>query len=144
MKNPTNKENAPSLLAAFSSSLPPVIRSEKIQTKTAEVNFDWINVDQVIGVLKAEVAELEEAIHQQQPPTKIVLEFGDILFTCVNLARHLNTNVEMALHLANEKFIRRFQHIEQALKQENKKFTDLSFEQLLEYWNRAKQETAYD
>ena len=133
-----------SLLADIPNSLSAVARSEKIQARAAEVNFDWQDVDQVIEVLKSEVIELQEAITKQYNAHEIITEFGDILFTRVNLARHLKTTIDDALHIANEKFIRRFQHIERTLQLENKNFTDLNFEQLLAYWNQAKQGTTYE
>ena|SRR3990167_8333820 len=105
--------------------------------RAAKVNFDWRNAGEVIEILKGEIIELEEAIinndaaHSEE-------EFGDILFTCVNLARHLKTSVEQSLHQANEKFSQRFKVVEQLLAEKNMSFADLSFDEMLTYWQKAK------
>ena len=108
-----------SLLDKLPDNLSEVDLSHEIQSRAAEVNFDWHNSFEVIEVLKGEILELEEAVinsdmaHSEE-------EFGDILFTCVNLARHLKTSVEKSLHQANEKFSQRFKVVEQLLAKENK------------------------
>ncbi len=133
-----NQENQ-GWLGGIPASLPPLLRSEKIQSRSAQANLDWECTEAVIEALHDEINELEQA-HQQQNHQETIAELGDIVFTCVNLARHLDTNVETALHLTNEKFLRRFRYIEKALQQEENDFQNLSFQELLIYWNQAKQE----
>lgn len=126
-----------SLLDKLPDNLSEVDLSHEIQTRAAKVNFDWRNSREVIEVLKGEILELEEAVinndmaHSEE-------EFGDILFTCVNLARHLKTSVEKSLHQANEKFSQRFKVVEQLLSEDNLSFADLSFDEMLTYWQKAK------
>lgn len=68
-------------------------QSDDIQRRVAKVGFDWRDAQEVVQVLRDEIAELEVAI-ENKDAKHIHDEFGDILFTCVNLARHLNTSIE--------------------------------------------------
>lgn len=128
-----------SLLDGIDHNLPATIRSDKIQTRAADVNFDWETTDAIIEVLDEELNELKQAHQQKLPLIELHKELGDILFTCVNLARHLNTDVDYALNLTNQKFIKRFQYIEKKLQSLKTNFSDLTFEQMLIYWNEAKE-----
>ena len=127
-----------SLLAPLPEKSSAVTYSEIIQARAAEIHFDWRNASEVIGVLKEEIMELEKAINENEGQEAIVDELGDILFTCVNLARHLNTTVETSLDLANKKFTRRFQGVEALLEKAGLEFESLSFDELLTYWAQAK------
>lgn len=126
-----------SLLENLDTRRSAIEQSDDIQRRVAKVGFDWRNAQEVVQVLRDEINELEEAIankdvkHMQE-------EFGDILFTCVNLARHLDTSIEKSLAFANQKFFARFQMVEQLLQQEQREFTDMSFADMLEYWQKAK------
>lgn len=128
-----------SILDSIESSLPATIRSAKIQTRAANVGFDWTETQQIIDTLKEEVAELEEAIQDKHTQHDIHKELGDIVFTCVNLAIHLGTDIDYTLNLTNGKFIKRFQYIEKRLQFLNLEFKDLNFQQMLDYWNEAKE-----
>ncbi len=92
--------------------LPALQRAAKLQRRAASVGFDWSAVVAVIGKLREELAELEEA-HHAQDGAAIAEELGDLLFSCVNLARHLDVDAESALRGANAKFERRFRALEQ-------------------------------
>ncbi len=84
--------------------LPALLRAEKLQKRAARVGFDWPNASGAVEKLAEEVAELAAAADAPQRTE----EFGDILFTMVNIARHLNIDAEQALRQANDKFAARF------------------------------------
>lgn len=91
--------------------LPALQRATKLQRRAAGVGFDWPDVVGVIDKLHEEIAELEHA-RRDGEPAAIAEECGDLLFTCVNLARHLGVDAESALRGANGKFERRFRALE--------------------------------
>ena len=122
--------------------LPALPRAQKLQKRAAGVNFDWSGAVGVIAKLEEEIKELREAISQNQP-NEIAEEMGDVLFTCVNLARHLGLDAESSLRGANRKFERRFRHMESAVAAEGEDLSCLSPEELEQRWTGAKQgETA--
>lgn len=125
------------LLDDIPNNMPALIRSKKIQDKTEQVGFDWKNVSQILDKLKEEVAEFEVEV-EKNDQAAMRDELGDILFTVVNIARHVDINPERALREANDKFVGRFQAVEQIVKSQNQAISDLSFDELLEIWERAK------
>ncbi|SEM76001.1 nucleoside triphosphate pyrophosphohydrolase [Palleronia pelagia] len=94
--------------------LPALTRAEKLQKRAARVGFDWPETDQVAAKIAEEAAELAEA-RDTLSPDKIADEMGDLLFALANLARHLGVDPESALRGTNDKFTRRFAHIESEL-----------------------------
>ncbi len=118
--------------------LPALLRAAKLQKRAATGGFDWPNVSPVILKVKEELAELEMAIVSKDS-RNIEEEFGDILFTMVNLARHLGLNPESSLRQANCKFETRFRYIEDVLAKAGVVMKDLSEQELDSYWNEAKQ-----
>lgn len=94
--------------------LPALSRAAKLQKRAARVGFDWPQWQQVLEKLDEERGEVEEAIASGDAAA-IADEIGDLLFVCVNLARHLDVDPELALRGANRKFERRFRHIEATL-----------------------------
>ena len=84
-----------------------------MQKRAASIGFDWPDVQPVLAKLDEECAELKQAI-QENNPADIVHELGDLLFTCVNVARHLRVEPESALREANQRFERRFRYVEEA------------------------------
>ncbi len=92
--------------------LPALPRAAKLQRRAAGVGFDWADVAGVIDKLHEEIAELEVARRSSDPDATLE-EFGDLLFSCVNLARHLGVDAEGALRHANMKFERRFRALEE-------------------------------
>lgn len=129
---------APSELDHIPLALPELVRAEKLQSRAARVGFDWPDMAGVIAKLDEEVEEFKQAGHaggdtlQQQKD-----ELGDILFTCVNLARHLNTDAESLLRAANAKFERRFRALETAAGG-GEAMASLSPEELEQCWQRIK------
>jgi len=117
--------------------MPALERARKLQKRAASVGFDWQHSDPVLDKLEEEVGELREAMSDSDID-RIEAEFGDVLFSCVNLARHLSINPEKALRGANGRFEQRFRLLEEAALRENMKVCDASPEQLDLWWEQAK------
>lgn len=100
-----------SALAGVANGLAPLVRASKLQRRAARVGFDWPDASGVFAKLAEESAELREA-HAHGDADAVEHELGDLLFTCVNLARHLDVDPEQALLRANLRFERRFRHME--------------------------------
>ena len=124
-----------SILDGVPISLPALLRSRRIQEKAANVGFDWDKMDQVLSKVDEEVDELKEAIKDNKG---IVEELGDVLFTIVNLSRHLDINPEQALNESTNKFIKRFKKIEKDLKGKKIDIKKLSLEELDILWEKNK------
>ena len=92
--------------------------------------------------LEEELQELKAEIGQADNQARILDEYGDVLFVCVNLAKHLRLNAEQALRHANRKFIERFNLMEQLIQQDGASFDGLTLEQMEQYWQLAKQQLA--
>ena len=124
-----------SILDGVPKSLPQLIRSSRIQEKASSVGFDWENKNQVLLKVDEEVLELKDAILKNEGINE---EIGDVLFTIVNLSRHLGYDAESSLKNSTEKFSIRFKKIEKDLKNKNIKIQDLSLEELDEIWEKNK------
>ncbi len=119
--------------------LPSLMSSEKIGQKTANLNFDWDTPTQVSYKVEEEWQELKEEIAiGSQNKTRIQEELGDLLFSIVQLSRHLKINPEEALRQANHKFIQRFNKMEDLLKSNSQNIKEMTQSQLDEYWNQVK------
>lgn len=116
------------------SALPQLIRAEKIQKKAAKVGFDWENVDGAYDKLQEEIAELKNAKTQEH----IEEEFGDLLFSCVNIARFLHINPEEALKKASDKFINRFEQVEMKATDAGKSLENMTLAEMDELWDSVK------
>jgi len=130
-----------SALDGVSLAYPALLRAQKLQKRAARVGFDWQSVESVLDKLDEEIIELKEVLEDTSgsDDTRTEEELGDILFTCVNIARHLNIDSETALYKANRKFSKRFKFIEKSLKEElNVKLEDADVSDLEERWERAK------
>lgn len=119
------------------SNLPALSRAAKLQKRAASDGFDWSDSGGVLEKLQEELAELQLAREQGQQQA-IAEELGDVLFSCVNLARHLEINPEMALRGANNKFERRYRYIEQQLSKKGQSPSAMSLQQLDLLWDEAK------
>ncbi len=128
-----------SLLSDVPTSFPALMRAAKLQGKAAKVGFDWPNAEPVFSKIEEEVAELREAIADNDA-TQMENELGDVLFTVVNLARKLKIDPELALQRASNKFTSRFSKVEQLAEAEKQDLKSLSLDQLDELWNTAKSE----
>ena len=124
-----------SILDGVPASLPALLKARRIQEKASGVGFDWNNVDRVIEKVDEEITELKEAIVNNDG---IEEELGDVLFTIVNVSRHLNINPEQSLKKSINKFIGRFKLIEKDLKSKKINMKDLSLDELDIIWEKNK------
>ena len=134
-------EESTSLLNDIPDALPQLMRAKKIQKRVASVGFDWPEVSAVIDKVQEELNELKEVINADNNQVNLEEELGDLLFSVVNLSRHIDINAEDALRKGNKKFIKRFQYIEGKVQQEGKVISDYSLKELEQYWQQAKQAT---
>ena len=118
-------------------SLPALTRAYRLQQKASYVGFDWKNISDVWDKLNEEIDELKNAI-ELKDDNNIEEEMGDILFTFVNLARHLNLHSEDMLRKTNKKFIKRFKQIEKTLKAKGKTVENSSLDEMNEIWDKVK------
>ncbi|HBH41237.1 MAG TPA: nucleoside triphosphate pyrophosphohydrolase [Rhizobiales bacterium] len=136
--------SASSTLGDVPLALPALTRAVKLQTRAAEVGFDWPSLAPVIAKAEEEIAELKIALDEarqvmdDRPAKRVVEEFGDLLFVMANLARHLGVDPEAALRDANAKFVRRFESIEAALAKDGRKPEDATLEEMDHLWDEAK------
>ena len=110
----------------------------KIGKRARSIGFDWNDTDGVVLKIREELSELTEAMDAKNQ-SAIEEEMGDLLFTMVSLSRHLSKNPETALRKATNKFEKRFKLMEKKLEQENKEFSELSFDDMNTLWNLVKQ-----
>ena len=117
--------------------LPALMRAEKIQSKAKKVGFDWPEIGGALDALESEIKELKEAM-QSGIYDEIENEMGDVLFSCVNVARFLDVDSELALTRSNEKFITRFLEVERLAAERGINMKEKTIEELDELWNQAK------
>lgn len=137
------------LLADVPVGLPALTRAVKLQDKAAKVGFDWPTLAPVFDKLREEIGELAEVALPADPrgtdpdrsaetQAKVAEEFGDLLFVMANVARHLKLDPEAALRAANQKFMRRFAHIEQRLAEEGRVPEGSTLAEMDALWDEAK------
>lgn len=128
------KEGRKSILQGVPNALPAIIKAYRMQEKAAQVGFDWPNYQDVYDKFQEEIHELNEAIDLQNKD-EIENEFGDVLFSLINMARHLKIDPEMALQKTNNKFKKRFEFIEDNAE---KPLNEMSLNEMDILWNQAK------
>lgn len=131
------KEGNKSVLEGVPKSLPAMVKATRIQDKVAGVGFDWEKTEQVWDKVQEELQELQVEIKAGNKD-RMLSEFGDVFFALINYARFLEVSPENALESTNKRFIKRFQFMENAIKDEKKSMPDLSLDELQTYWNSAK------
>ncbi|TCO77735.1 nucleoside triphosphate pyrophosphohydrolase [Chromatocurvus halotolerans] len=124
-------------LADVPVALPALQRSQKLQKRAAHAGFDWSDSDGVLDKLEEEIAELRAAMHSGESDA-VEDEMGDVLFTCVNLARWLKLDAERALRRASGKFERRFRRVEELAGARGATLDSLDPIALDELWQAAK------
>ncbi|GAA5219574.1 nucleoside triphosphate pyrophosphohydrolase [Membranihabitans marinus] len=130
------KEGKKSILQGVPKALPALIKAQRLQEKTAQVGFEWTEVKQVMDKVEEEWAELKTELARDIPNSNhIEEEFGDLLFSMVNLARFIDVEPETALERTNAKFKSRFEYIEQNAR---RPLADMSLEEMDDLWNKAK------
>lgn len=124
-----------SVLADVSSGLPALMRASKVQKKAAQVGFDW---DDAIGALPKIHEEADEVLAELEAGRDPGEELGDLLFSCVNVARLAGQEPELLLKAATEKFIKRFTAMENLIISDEKSLEGLTLAEMDVYWNRVK------
>ena len=118
--------------------LPALMRAQKVQSRAAKVGFDWRDSNGAFSKLSEEINELQSAIVQGDK-AHIGEEFGDLLFSCVNVSRFIETDSEECLTAATDKFISRFKLVEQLAEEKGILMKNSSIEELDLLWDRAKE-----
>ncbi len=132
-KNNSNK----STLDQIENNMPTILKSLKIQKKAASLNFDWISKDQVLKKVDEELNELKDALKEKNNKN-IEDELGDLFFTLISLSRHLNLDPDQTLKKANQKFIKRFNKMENIIEDKKLKWHNLKPINFKNLWNNAK------
>ncbi|HQR15274.1 MAG TPA: nucleoside triphosphate pyrophosphohydrolase [Nitrospira sp.] len=145
-----------SVLHDIPQALPALLRAYQTQVRAARVGFDWPDSPQglaeVIGKVEEEIEELRSAVTNaaasSQPPSEptadMAAELGDLLFSLVNLARHIKVNPEESLRQATNRFTARFQYIEQTAAHGGRSVHDLTLAEMDHLWNEAKRVESAD
>jgi tetrapyrrole methylase family protein/MazG family protein len=128
------REAGASILESVPQQMPALGYSQEVQRRVAQLGFDWEDVEGVIDKLVEEVREFQQTKNSQQKAE----EFGDLLFTLVNVARRQGIDTEAALREANKRFYQRFNYMEEVCRQRGINFGDLSFDEQNKLWEEAK------
>ena len=145
------KGSSHTTLGGVPQALPSLIKAYRIQDKASNVGFDWgipgdkgkdehnrqVQREQVWDKVKEEIAEFQAEV-ENMDKAKATAEFGDLIFALVNAARLYHINPDSALELTNQKFIRRFNYVEQQAKAQGRELTDMTLGEMDRLWNEAK------
>ncbi len=118
--------------------LPSLVRSTKLQKRAAEIGFDWPDISGPMEKIEEELGEVRDEIAMAGGEDRLEAEIGDLLFSCVNLARHARVDAETALRRANHRFEKWFQAMESALRADGRKMDDLDLDEMELLWQQAK------
>ena len=133
------KEGKKSVLQGVPQGLPAMIKAFRIQEKAAQVKFEWENTQQVWNKVEEEMMELKEVFSTPDyDKLRLEDEFGDLMFSMINLSRFIHIDPENALERTNKKFMHRFQYIEAKAKEQNKSLKEMTLEEMDALWNEAK------
>lgn len=138
-----------SLMSGVPKTLPALLRAYQVQARASRVGFDWPHPEHMLDKIDEEIRELREALEARRERTgsgettpnaqaRIEAEFGDVLFSLVNLARFLKINPEEALRKTIGRFLSRFQYIEARAFESGRPLEDLSLEEMDAWWDEAK------
>lgn len=131
------KEGKKSVLDGLPKHLPALIRAYRMQEKVSNIGFDWPSEDGPWQKIEEELQELKDAVKQKNQE-QIRLEFGDLLFSMVNLSRFVGVQPEDALRASNSKFERRFREVEKEVEKANKPLSAHTLDELDQLWEKAK------
>ncbi|WP_258872121.1 nucleoside triphosphate pyrophosphohydrolase [Thalassotalea euphylliae] len=138
-----NQQENLSILADIPQALPALSRANKIQKRCAHVGFDWDNISQCFEKVEEEVAEvkaeLTSDLTNSAQQARLGEELGDLLFAVVNVCRHAKQDPEALLRAANDKFSKRFKHVEQQATSSGKTMAEHDLTTLEQFWQSAKQ-----
>ena len=132
----------PSVLDGVAGRLPASARATKLQARAARVGFDWPDIAPVFDKIDEEIGEIRAALDEGASAEEMTDEIGDLMFACINLARHADVDVETALRGVNAKFERRFRRIESLLAADGRAPQGSTLEEMDVLWDRAKAEEA--
>ncbi|OEK06923.1 nucleoside triphosphate pyrophosphohydrolase [Roseivirga misakiensis] len=131
-----------SVLGGVPNSLPALVKAIRIQDKARGIGFDWEKKEQVWEKVEEEMQEFKDEFNVDSDTPidkqKAQAEFGDLLFSLVNYSRFIDIDPEEALERTNLKFIKRFQYLESESQKDGKSISDMSLDEMDEYWERAK------
>ncbi len=133
------KDGNKTVLSGVPTALPSVIKAYRIQDKARHVGFDWEDRQDVWKKVREELGELETELNREDRE-RSEAELGDFLFSVINAARLYHLNPDNALEQTNQKFIRRFNYIEQHSIKAGKPLTEMTLEEMDSLWNEAKQQ----
>ena len=133
-----SEKSRDSLMDDVPSGMPSIARAMKAQSRAASVGFDWDGPEPVVEVLRAEIDELEEATGDHRA---VMDELGDVLFSAINLARHIDVDPEVALRRSADRFMARFRVIEETFSQDGRAISDVPLDELQAAWTAAKATT---
>lgn len=131
------KDGNKSVLSGVPEALPSLIKAYRIQDKARNVGFDWEQREHVWSKVKEEISEFEKEVADMDKE-KAEAEFGDVMFSLINAARLYKINPDNALERTNQKFIRRFNYLEEHTLKAGRNLADMSLEEMDEIWNEAK------
>lgn len=132
------KDGNKTVLSGVPQSLPSVIKADRIQEKASNVGFDWDDRRDVWNKVKEEIREFEAEV-ENMDRDKATREFGDIMFSLINAARLYHINPDTALEHTNQKFISRFNYVEQKAREQGRAIKDLTLAEMDALWNEAKE-----
>lgn len=125
-------------LQSVPKTFPALMRAQKVQKRAAKTGFDYPDLYWAMGDLESELDELQCAI-EDEDPQQCFEELGDVLFSAVNMARFLKVDAEESLNASTEKFISRFQRVEQLAKEQGISLEEISIQNMDKLWKQAKQ-----
>ena len=136
IKSKKSGDNDYSVLQGVPRSLPALLKAYRIQQKVGRFGFDWKNAREVLDKVNEEFAEFQDALENDR--ANLEEEFGDLLFSLVNLGRHLDLQPEEALNGTISKFMKRFRFIEEKLREAGKTVADSNLEEMDRFWEESK------
>jgi MazG family protein len=144
-------EGRDSVLEGVPFNLPALQRAHRLQEKAAKVGFDWEKKEDVWKKVIEEIEEMHEIENiksqtsvKKELNLKLEKEVGDVFFALVNYARFLGINPEDALRLTNEKFIKRFNYVQQKVRETGKAINESNLEEMDKFWNESKKLNGFD
>jgi tetrapyrrole methylase family protein/MazG family protein len=138
IKLSAKKGKGKSVLSGVPRHIPALLKAYRVQEKVSRVDFDWKNKEDVFSKIEEEIDELKRASLKRMKKSRVEDEMGDILFSWVNLARHLKINPEFALRRTIDKFVKRFNYIERQLRKRKIPLKEAGLPLLDSLWEEAK------
>lgn len=136
-KQKNSEKNRDSVLEGMSAYTPALLTSFQIGLRTSGQGFDWSDTKGAFEKMKEEILELEKAV-EKGSKQEICDEIGDVFFALANVSRHLKINPEIALRLANQRFMERYRYIENRLKEQGEDINQVTLEVMDELWEESK------